>query len=306
MASIITIPNDNDAALNAERRRIVPWAPGHGWIYTGYNNESDHIAQIARAAGGAAIQTLDFDCHGSPDMFDHTTGSTALQFGKSLAKLPGFSAKTAVYLDGCNTGLTHSFVPVPIAQTVADGARCTVYGTKGYMKGTYAEGTERCFAGPDIPPKEGGPLLAYTGAQTARGRNVWIAFRPIRSREIDIGESRSMTVGVDPGGRVWATFDPMAFREVPMTAANSITIQGGAQVTRAMVELLEGTMRSAPVEFPVFRMAPDVTINYVRDEDATILDVYANGGLLKDRVTGKAWRVEKPDELMALVRQHLG
>jgi hypothetical protein len=302
MASIITIPNDNDPVMNSERKRIVPWAPSHGWAYTGYNNESDHIAQIRRVAGGAPMQVLDLDCHGNPGVFDDTFSSTALQFGKSLAQSPGFSANTTIILDACNTGLISNFVSVPIAQTVADGARCTVYGAKGYMTGTYAEGNEQCYAGPELHA----PLPSYPGAQAAVGRNVWIAFRPRGFRETDMSELRSMTVGVDQLGRVWASFDPMAFREVQMIEANSITIRAHAHATKGLEDLLEGILRSDPVEFPQLRMAPDITINYFRDEQVTILDVYANGGLLKDRISGKTWRVQENTKLAALVRQSHG
>lgn len=38
-------------------------------------------------------------------------------------------------------------------------------------------------------------------------------------------------------------------------------------------------------------MAPDLTINYVVNNDLRILDVFANGALIRDRVTGLAWRV---------------
>ncbi len=246
MANIITIPNDNDAVMNSERQRIVPWAPSHGWTYTGYNNESDHIAQIRRAGAGQGLQILDFDCHGNPTVFNHTNINTAAQFGRTLAQSPGFSPNTAIYLDACNTGLTSSYGG-PIAQQVANGARCTVYGTKGYMTGTYAEGNERCYASSQGLP-------AYPGGQDATGRNVWIVFRP-------------------------------------------------AHAAQSLVRVLNSVMDSEPVPFPALRMAPDVTINYSDDEKATILDVYANGGLLKDRLSGKAWRVENPEELNTSVRQ---
>jgi len=271
MANIITIPNDNDAVMNSERQRIVPWAPSHGWTYTGYNNESDHIAQIRRAGAGQGLQILDFDCHGNPTVFNHTNINTAAQFGRTLAQSPGFSPNTAIYLDACNTGLTSSYGG-PIAQQVANGARCTVYGTKGYMTGTYAEGNERCYASSQGLP-------AYPGGQDATGRNVWIVFRP--------GLQQS-----EPG------LDRQA-----MEAAASINVRAGTHAAQSLVRVLNSVMDSEPVPFPALRMAPDVTINYSDDEKATILDVYANGGLLKDRLSGKAWRVENPEELNTSVRQ---
>jgi hypothetical protein len=272
MARIITIPNDNDSVMNSERQRVVPWAATHGWIYTGYNNESDHIAQIRRVGGGQPLEILDFDCHGNPTVFNHTNINTALQFGRTLSQSTGFSANTAIYLDACNTGLTSSYGG-PIAQTVADGARCTVYGTKGYMTGTCAEGNEHCYASPNgLPP--------YPGAQDAVGRNVWIAFRP-RARE------------------------DAAVMDSEMIAASSINIQAGVRGAEGLSDMLTRVMRTEPVEFPSLRMAPDITINYSDGRSVTILDVYANGGLIKDRIAGTAWRVENPTELHELVRQSM-
>ena len=270
MPRIITIPNDNDPVMNSERQRIVPWAATHGWIYTGYNNESDHIAQIRRVGAGQPLEVLDFDCHGNPTVFNHTNINTALQFGRTLAQSTGFSANTAIYLDACNTGLTSAYGG-PIAQTVPDGARCTVYGTKGYMTGTYAEGNEHCYAST-------GGLPPYTGAQDAVGRNVWIAFHP-RARN--------------------ATEEA---READMIIPSSINIQAGTREAEGLSSMLQRVTRGEPVEFPPLRMAPDITINYSDERSVTILDVYANGALVKDRITGKAWRVENPEELHTAVR----
>lgn len=301
MVQIITIPNDNDQVMNKERQRIVPWARGHGWVYTGYNNESDHIAQIRRVSGGAAMQVLDFDCHGNPGVFDHTDSNTALQFGRNLAQLPGFSANTAIYLDACNTGLVSNFVSVPIAQTVADGARCTVYGTKGYMTGTYAEGNEKCYRGEEFNP----PLDPYPGAQAASGRSVWIAFRPRNFQVADVSDIRTLTVGVEPTGRIWVGFDPTQPKEISMSEANSLTIDSKIGASQAICAVLDGIMNSDSVEFPQLRMAPDVTINYLHDDQVTVLDVFANGSLLRDRISGKTWRVNQVAEFTALIVQNL-
>lgn len=273
MARIITIPNDNDPVMNSERQRIVPWAATHGWIYTGYNNEGDHIAQIRRAGAGAPLEVLDFDCHGNPTVFDHTYLATAVFFGRTLSQSTGFSGQSAVYLDACNTGLTSAYGG-PIAQAVADGARSTVYGTRGYMIGTYAEGNERCYATTQgLPP--------YPGAQDAVGRNVWIAFHP-----------RAMTVKETQESAAMAT---------------PISVSVGTQTTaaEALSNALEEVMRATPTDFPSLRMAPDVTINYVRGAVAKILDVYANGGLLRDRIEGTTWRVENAQRLQALIRDQL-
>jgi hypothetical protein len=267
---IITIPNDNDPVMNSERSRIVPWAPTNGWVYTGYNNESDHIAQIRRAGGGSNLETLDFDCHGNPTVFDHTYLASARAFGLNLSRSSGFSPNTAVYLDACNTGLTSSFGG-PIAQEVANGARCTVYGTKGYMTGTFAENNEQCYATTNGLP-------AYPGSQDASGRNVWIAFPP---------GALAKTEG--------------------MPAFPSITVRSDDDRTRGVAGLVETALETEPVEFPRLRMAADVTINYIRPADVLILDVYANGGLIKDRMSDLCWRMptRNLEEFQAALRQSL-
>jgi hypothetical protein len=52
-------------------------------------------------------------------------------------------------------------------------------------------------------------------------------------------------------------------------------------------------------------MAPDVTINLLSDEGSRILDVYANGGLVKDRISAQTWRVASPHEFQAAIVRSL-
>jgi hypothetical protein len=297
MAKIITVPNDNDPVMNADRQRIAIWSASHGWMYSGYNDESDHIAQIRKTSGGAPLEVLDFNCHGNPSCFDDTTSGTASQFGLNLSQSTGFSANTSIYLDACNTGLTSEYGG-PIAQILADAVRCRVYGTKGYMTGTYAEGDEQCYASPN-------GLAAYPGAEDAVGRNVWIEFRSRAYKEIEAIGSQTFTIGLDAAGRVWGAFQPAALRRTDMIRPQSLTVQSGSRDVTGVAKLLEEVLRSPSVEFPNLRMAPDVTINYISENGVLTLDVYANGSLVRDRVLGTAWRVQRPAEFRALVRQSL-
>lgn len=253
MAKIITIPNDDDVILNADRDRIADWAltTGGEWVYVAYDNESDHIAQIETEAGGAPLKILDFDCHGNPSRFNHTDTNTAFQFGQKLSQLPGFSPTTEIYLSACNTGLGL------VAQYVADGAGCPVFGSCGSLEGTFAQGNEECSAGP-------------YGGYSAVGRGVWIPFKR---------KEREMT-----------------------QQATSFNLRVGKQETE-LAPLLDVLMRTKSVEFPNLRMAPDITISYYSDKRVIILDVYANGGLVKNRITNTAWRVENVRELQTIVRK---
>jgi hypothetical protein len=268
MARIITIPNDNDPVMNLERQRIAPWAGTHNWIYVGYNDQNDHIAQIRRVSAGSSIDVIDCDCHGNPTIFDHTTLSSAFLWGKALSQSTGFSGNSAIYLDACNTGLTSAYGG-PIAQAVANGARCTVFGTRGYMTGTFAEGNEKCFASASgLPP--------YPGAQDASGPNVWIAFHP-----------------------------QVLLKEEEMNSQISLNLKSESTEALELTSILESIINTEPIDFPNLRIAPDITLNYQNKDGVIILDVYANGGLLKDRVKNITWKVHNPEQLQSMVRTFL-
>jgi len=266
---IITIPNDNDEVMNSDRTRLVPWSQEHGWVYTGYTcHPGDHAAQIRMAGRGAPLQFLDLVCHGNPAKFDHIVLQTASEFGASLAEMGGFSAQTVIYLDSCNTGLTSRFGG-PIAQVVAQAAGCMVNGSRGYMTGTHAEASEQCYAEMEMYN-----LKAYPGGEDAVGSDVWIPFH------------RTTLTGV----------------VTDMVQPHSITVRAGLSPEfRQMSQLLDTALSENTVDFPNLRMAPDFTINYVRPDGVLILELYGNGSLLKDRATGKAWRVRDAEELTTLI-----
>lgn len=272
MVKIITIPNDNDETMNAERARIIPWVNLHGWIYTGYNNQPDHIAQIRSLGAGGPLEVLEFDCHGNPIVFNHTYFSSAYAFARTLSQLTGFSENTLIFLSACNTGLKSSFGS-SIAQRVADGANCTVYGTKGYMSGTYAENNEHCFVSiDDLPP--------YPEAQNESGRNAWIAFHPTGLSKYDKEEDvMSLSININASLNI-------NDQNIALNNALENIIQGGLSV------------------FPILRIAPDLTINYTTyNNEFLILDIFANGGLVKERISGRCWRVADVESLQIGIRQ---
>jgi hypothetical protein len=273
MLKIITISNDNDDAINRVRSRIPSWARQHGWIYTGYNNSEDNIARIRGVANGTQIEVIDCVCHGTPTLFNGTTLTKALTWGQKLSQVPGVTSHTSVYLDACNTGLTWEQFG-PIAQEVANGAGCRVFGTKGYAEGTYAEQNEVCEASPVvIPPYR---VTPYPGAHDARGRNVWIEFR-----------SRAIT------------------HEKIMSEQISFDVSRGKEDAGELVLAIEAILDTKTIEFPKLRIAPDLTLNYERDDRIRVLDIYANGGLVKDRIHNDAWAVPDPERFQAVLRRFL-
>jgi hypothetical protein len=268
MAKIITVPNIDDPVMNADRTRISLWAPTNGWIYAPYNDPSDHVTQINDAAAGNAIETLDLDGHGSPQSFSGMGPSDIEAFGRSLRTVTGFSANSIIYLDGCNTGLTDA---VCISQVLADAVGCSVYGSKGYLTGTYAEGTAHCY-----PTLDGG--APYPGSVEAQGDAVWNRLAP-------------------------AAFE----RRRTMTGSITIRTQHHLSVEESnLIELLERVIAGPTVEFPQLRMAPDGTINYLRhNREAAIFDLYGNGAFIRNRITGDTFRVDTPDKLKVKFRSVL-
>ncbi|HEX8491972.1 MAG TPA: hypothetical protein VF658_03965 [Pyrinomonadaceae bacterium] len=90
-----------------------------------------------------------------------------------------------------------------------------------------------------------------------------------------------------------------------MVQPRSFTVQGNVRDGRGLSAFLEHIMDGERAEFPNLRIAPDVTINYIRDGEVLILDVYANVGLVKERVSGTTWRVAEPIEFQSMVQQNL-
>lgn len=280
MIQLITLPNDNDPALNFVREALASFVadPANGWLFTGYNNEADHLIQITNHATGDPIHILDFVCHGSPAQFSYTDLLTVDSFSNNLAQIQGVSSATSIILDGCNTGLATDFGE-SIAQRLADATGCNVFGAKGYMRGTFAEGNEQCTASePD--------LAAYPGAVNAFGRDVWIGFAP-NPVPLDTLKINFMSFSIN------------------LRTTDTLAIEETTSREQELSAFLDNILQEPLIEFPALRMAPDVTINYTRDDENVILDVFANGSLVKERISGRTWKVENTEGLKTIIRKFL-
>jgi hypothetical protein len=153
-----------------------------------------------------------------------------------------------------------------MAQLVADGACCTVYGSKGYMTdGTsYAQGNEECTKDRDMP-----------GSEDAQGRCVWAPF-----------QSRGEVI-------------PQ--REFRVSARRSVTVDARSRTPSELAQFLEEIMKSGTIEFPPYKLAPDITINYIHGDQVHVLDVYANGKMIRDRISKATWSVPKRAEFVAQI-----
>jgi hypothetical protein len=180
---VIVAPRD-DASLDKERERVINYATTHGWRYTGYDSKGgtswdDLLRELAGILQTTddCIEVLEIDAHGSPDSINGITGSTAYDFGEKLQKLNRFCKNCRIYLSGCNTALRD--FPSPVPQIIANATGCTVYGTVGYMSGTYCEGTartsEETTLHPD-DPKRKRHCSPYPGSKKAKGDDCFKPF----------------------------------------------------------------------------------------------------------------------------------
>jgi hypothetical protein len=291
MVTIVTI--HNDPKLYNAQRELKNLAASNGWLFTVYGNEDTHLMALRDLTKNLRddIGIIDCVCHATPDRFDSSTNGSAKRFGASLSELNGFKpTSTTIYLDGCNTARSYvGSSEAPIAQMVANGAGCTVYGSKGYIKGTKVQKNERCWTvDPDGRPVEPDPNF--------RGDDVWQPFGRQKSKVAPGSDVQTYSFQVDASGQVWMTVDPPFFGNLPKTRRLDFTVRAGdtEKTDRELEITLNDILRGDNVYFPDFRMAPDVSINYIARQRIHILDIYARFHLLRDRVTGETKRIKDP------------
>ena len=273
----MAIPLDNDPVINAERERLRPWCATNGYEYVEYNGLDDLLSKMSAVlqARPGPIEILEIDAHGNPSTCNNVTSGNASTFGRRLSRLSGFSGNSVVYLSGCNTGLTDQGVCV--SQLLASAAGCTVYGSRGYLSGTHAEGNQQVWATVTI---DGIVYPPYPGAVDATGSACWQAFRGVR---------------FVPAG---ATEE----RETPML----ITLQRSDSIAHLLDEqaasvynLIKQTVSSPGKDSPGLRIAPDATITvHLPDGDKTY-DLLARGAVLRERESNKVWQLQNGDRLMS-------
>ena len=118
------------------------------------------------------ISELDMVVHSIPGKFGNYFNMNSIcVFADSLKEI--INPKTVIYLNGCNTGVETFFydrcLGISSAQRLANLTGCTVYGSKGYLEGSYAENSEVCSRciGNECP-----------GEINASGHSVWRICQP--------------------------------------------------------------------------------------------------------------------------------
>jgi hypothetical protein len=158
----------------------------------GYREIDDLIAKVNAALAAdpdlPCLRSLEIRAHGNPVSCDDFQISEAAEWGRKLKTLK-WCDEGAIYLSGCNTGLTlhpPRRVPGPLAEALAQamavvpGAfenHITVYGSAGYKSGSRAEGNLNTIL--SFTQKTGAKKTfwgEYPGARATNGDAVWDAF----------------------------------------------------------------------------------------------------------------------------------
>ena len=201
----ITSAGYDQAGFNDRADRIAAnKAPETGFV-RGYTDVANLVAQVAALIQAdprhPCLRTLEINAHGYPLSIDGLYSFADLEDDTELLKSLPWCDVAHFYLAGCNTGLAKAReVPPwsgPIAKDVAEkmgydagsfAVHLTVYGTRGYSRGTRLGGGISCSATHTEYQFTPGltwpwnwvtavPSETYEGAADASGDQTWVSFK---------------------------------------------------------------------------------------------------------------------------------
>lgn len=142
-----------------------------GWKSILIEESSGFFSRI-RINNNKKISELDMVVHSIPGKFGtYFDMDDICMFADRLKEY--IDVNTIIYLNGCNTGVRNrdyaTCIGMSSAQRLANLTGCTVYGSKGYLKGSYAENNESCTS----------HFGSYSvGGSNGSGRGVWEICNP--------------------------------------------------------------------------------------------------------------------------------
>jgi hypothetical protein len=163
--------------LNGYHRNISQWADlqTNGWVYISFNDFSDLITKSMAEAKKQKrkIAVIEIVAHGDPDVCNSITSSNAKKFGIEINTADILRQDAIIILSACNTGL-NQISKFPFPKIIAIFSHRLVYGTLGYIEGTYAQDNARCYS---TNPNQPG-LPAMPGAVNATRINCFNRYTP--------------------------------------------------------------------------------------------------------------------------------
>lgn len=127
--------------------RIRACSPRGYYVINGYNDASD-LAQriqdtIDNDGENPAIELLEIWTHASPGKINGLTFNNTDTWSTELKAIRSWADEAAIYLSGCNTGLTGSSIARKLAEAMPFQPgqfehRIRIYGSAGYLYGSHA------------------------------------------------------------------------------------------------------------------------------------------------------------------------
>lgn len=267
---VIAVPREGNDLLVNERSRLCTWAPANGWLYIDYRDAVDLLSQLGDAATSTPQPWTDIEivAHGNPGVCDDVTLGNAAIFGGSLKRITGEST-ASLYLSGCNTGL--EFNGECVARSLAEGFQGPVFGARGYMGGTHAEGTEHCSASFEY---DGIVYHAYPGGIDAVGDQVWNRFGP--PAQPSYGDAMQIKIATS------------GFRPISLAGEQA----------RELLASVEQAIRRPPARPARLRVAPDLTFAIRLADGERLFELLAGGTVLRDPVTKHVWQLEGGSDIL--------
>ncbi len=144
----------------------------NGWQIQQFSTCGEMLDTTISQMKQRQIFLYDLVAHADPLRFNSMALSIFINKIKTKCTL---DTNTVLYLNGCNTGVpqyTYNNDQRSAAEIIANSIGCIVYGSKGYLKGTFAQQNEQCYKSNN----EG--TDAYPDSENASGKNVWKRFEP--------------------------------------------------------------------------------------------------------------------------------
>lgn len=172
-------------------------------LIDGYTDAADLVTKIkalSAANANACVDYLEINAHGNPITVDSLQLTNIGTWGTELKKVP-WCDTASIYLAGCNTGLKTAAGSGSVAEALAGqitfnatnfAHQIRVYGSKGYLTGVHASGSEYCsrvltsrrwrwkWALGFIPYYGYDDVIthtAYPGSVDATGSACWTSFK---------------------------------------------------------------------------------------------------------------------------------
>jgi hypothetical protein len=165
-----------DTALQTYRDQLRPWCPANGWVYQEFHHPNDlleHLENLLATDPDDCLEGLELIAHGGPNLCDGFEQDNATDLGPRFGQLR-LCRDFYLILSGCNTALGEESPPFP--QLLANTMDCAVYGTVGYITGTWAEGNAVCTRETEY---RGRRYPAYPNSQNATGVDCFRLFRRV-------------------------------------------------------------------------------------------------------------------------------